>query len=146
MAFLKVGGKPPAKKQRLYIMDIELPSGMRITKIGKSSGANSKERMLQINSSIFDKFRCTAKIKIKRDREVPADKVFEYETILHRFFSDCQYTTTHKWDGVTECFCVHLDDVVQAYEAVIDGMVPDHTYVAPDIKEEELFTKDFSDE
>lgn len=133
MAFMKVGAAPVAKKQRLYIMSIELPSGMCVVKIGKASGESSKERMLQINGSIFDKFRCTAKISIKRDREVPADKVFEYETILHRFFVDYKYNTAHKFDGSGECFVVDTNDVVTTYELVIAGEVPDFTYTAPAI-------------
>ena len=135
MAFMKVGAAPVAKKQRLYIMSIELPSGMCVVKIGKASGESSKERMLQINGSIFDKFRCTAKISIKRDREVPADKVFEYERILHDFFSNYRYDSPHKFDGVTECFVLPSDseDAVTAYELVITGEVPDFTYTAPAI-------------
>lgn len=128
MAFLKVGSTHVAKKQRLYILEIELPSGMQVVKIGKASGSSAKERMLQINGSIFDKFRCTAKISIKRDREVPADKVFEYETILHQFLKDYRYNTTHKFDGSSECFCVPIDDVVASYELVLSGEVPDFVY------------------
>ena len=137
MAFMKVGVAPVAKKQRLYIMSIELPSGMCVVKIGKASGESSKERMLQINGSIFDKFRCTAKISIKRDREVPADKVFEYETILHRFFADYKYETKHAWDGVTETFVVDMSDVVTAYELVIAGEVPDFTYVVQESEDKD---------
>ncbi len=131
MAFMKVGGPPPKSKQRLYLLDIELPSGMKIVKIGKASGNSSKERMLQINSSIFDKHRCTAKISIKRDREVNGDVVFKYETILHRFFSAQRYESKTRWDGITECFVIPLDDAVMAYEAVIEGHEPEHTYELP---------------
>jgi hypothetical protein len=134
--FLQVGKPPPAKKQRLYILDIELPSGMRVTKIGKASGHSSKERMLQINSSIFDKFRCTAKIAIKRDREVDAEMVFKYETLLHQFFANYRYETPHKWDGCTEAFVVPLEDAVTAYELIIEGNVPDFLYELPEQVEE----------
>ena len=137
MAFLKVGAEPKPKKQRLYILDIELPSGMKVVKIGKASGSSSKDRMLQINGSIFDKFRCTAKIAIKRDREVDADHVFRFENTLHKFFSNYQYDTKHKWDGCTECFCVPLEDVVQAYELVVEGVEPDFVYQMPSTKEAE---------
>ena len=137
MAFLKVGGEPPKKKQRLYLMEIELPSGMHVCKFGKASGLSSKERMLQINGSIFDKFRYTAKIGIKRDREVDADLVFKYEARLHQFFSDYRYEHNIKWDGISECFVIPLDDAVQAYEAVIEGMVPDYKYVLPTAEPED---------
>lgn len=130
MSFLKVGEKVKPK-QRLYIMEIVLPSGMPVVKIGKASGPSSKERMLQICSSIYDMFRTTPSMKIKRDREVPEDKVFKYETILHRFFKDYRYETKHKWSGNTECFVVPIADVVQAYEAVIAGNEPDFVYALP---------------
>jgi len=140
MAFMKVGGKPPNKKQRLYLMEITLPSGMVVLKCGKASGSSSKERMLQICSSIYDKFRRTPMIKIQRDREVPADKVFEFESTVHKFFCDYQYKHATKWDGITECFVVPLDDMVAAYEAVIEGMVPEHTYKLPELVVEDQLT------
>ena len=137
MAFLKVG-ETPVKKQRLYIMEITLPSGMVVTKVGKASGNSSVNRMMQIVESVYTKFRKTPMIYIKRDREVPADKVFEYETILHKFFQPCQYVTKHKWSGHTECFAVPLDDVVQAYDLVIEGVVPDFEYELPDGHEDKV--------
>lgn len=131
MAFLKVGSEP-VKKRRLYLMDIEMPSGIKLCKIGVASGASSKERMLQINGSIFDKFRCTAKISIKRDREVLAEDVFKMESTLHKFFASCQYETKHKFDGCTETFTIPLEDGVMAFEAVVAGNVPDFCYELPD--------------
>lgn len=131
MAFLKVNGKPPPKKQRLYIMEITLPNGLTVVKIGKASGGASTDRMMQIVESIYQKARKTPMIYIKRDREVPAADVFRFESILHSFFKDCQYNSPQKWSGHTECFLVPLEDVVMAYEAVIDGMVPEHQYELP---------------
>jgi hypothetical protein len=60
--------------------------------------------------------------------------VFKYENTLHKFFVDYKYDTKHKWDGVTECFVLKEDseDAIQAYEAVINGMVPDKKYIMPD--------------
>ena len=139
MAFLKVG-KEPVKKQRLYLMEITLPSGMVVVKIGKASGENSTSRMMQIVESVYQKFRKTPMIYIKRDREVPADMVFKWEAQLHRFFSDYQYNTNHRFSGSTECFSIPLADAVMAYEAVIDGMVPDFTYVLPEPAIEDVFT------
>ena len=130
MAFLTVGDAPKVK-QRLYILDITLPSGMQVTKIGKASGESSKIRMMQICESIFDKFRCTPSIKIVRDREVPADKVFEYETRLHQYFINYKYISKEKWSGNTEAFTIPTADAKQAYEAVLDGQVPDCPYVLP---------------
>jgi len=132
MAFLK-RGESPSKKRRLYLLEIEMPSGMQCVKIGVASGNNSLERMMQVNRDIFMKFRYTAKIGIKRDREVDADVVFKYETMLHRFFRDHQYIPPRKFDGSTELFAVPLEDAVQAFEAVLEGYEPDFTYVLPEV-------------
>jgi len=136
MAFLKVGSDEK-KKRRLYIMEILMPigddaSGLTVIKIGVASGNSSKERMLQICGSIFDAHRRTPMIAIKRDREVPGDKVFKYEAILHAFFKNYKYNFKNKWSGSTECFVIPLDDAKQAFEAVIEDQVPDFTYVLPD--------------
>jgi len=137
--FLKVGGPPPKAKQRLYLLHIELPSGLQICKIGKASGVSSKERMLQICASIYDKFRTTPKISIKLDREVDGDLVFKYEAILHTFFKDYRYETKHKWSGNTESFIIPLEDAKQAFLLVCDGVVPEHTYTLPiEVDEDEL--------
>jgi hypothetical protein len=137
MAFLTLGAPPPAKKRRLYLMEITLPSGMQVVKCGVASGSSSKERMMQINSSIYDKFRSTAMIKIKRDKEVDGEDVFKFENSVHKFFFNYQYDTTHKFDGCTECFCVPIEDMVQAYELIIEGVVPDFQYQMPSTKEAE---------
>ncbi len=128
------------KVRRLYLMRIELPSGMLLHKIGVASHHSAKERMLTICGSIFDKFRETPKIKLVRDRKVDSEKVFKYETMLHKFFSNYQYTSKHRFDGITECFVLPSDsaDAIQAYEAVLAGHVPESAYVMPDRSEDEL--------
>lgn len=136
MSFLKVG-KEPTKSRRLYLMDITLPTGMRVIKIGVASGGSSKERMLQVCGGIYDKYRTTPSIHIKRDREVPGDKAFKYEATLHKFFSNVQYTPKYKFDGSTELFAAPIDDIVQAYELVIEGVVPDFKYELPREVDEE---------
>ncbi len=134
--FLKVGNEVKPKDQRLYLMRIKLPGPLPVTvmKIGKASGHSSKDRMLQINGSIFDKYRETAMIYICKDQTVPADKVFEYETLLHRFFAHYKIVDNYKFDGATECFEVDEEVARQAYSAVIDGMIPDFIYAKEEDK------------
>ena len=136
MAFLKVGKEPKVKDQRLYLMRIKLPGPTPVTvmKIGKASGHSSKERMLQINGSIFDKYRETAMIYVCKDKKVPAEKVFEYETMLHKFFAHYRANNNHRFDGYSECFEIDEEVARQAYDAVIDGMVPDFIYAKEEDK------------
>ena len=137
MAFLKVG-KAPSAKQRLYLLEITMPSGMKCVKIGKASGGSSVNRMMEICLDIYQKFRTTPMIKIKRDREVPADKVFKYEAMLHRYFKEYQYVPTTKFSGSTELFAIPVDDAVQAFEAAIEGLEPEDAYILPPDEVEEL--------
>mgnify|MGYP006414512555 FL=1 len=129
MALLSVG-KPHKKDERLYLMRIELPTGVKLLKIGKSSGASSKARMMQICESIYDTYRTTPKIKLLRDRKV--EDVFTKETCLHHFFVNYQFQGSAKFDGVTECFTLCEDTAIQAYEAVLEGLVPDFVYTTAD--------------
>jgi len=105
---------------RLYLFDIVLPSGMKVVKIGKSSGKSSLDRMLQIQRDYYNKNRSTFICHIKRDRPIEED-VFKYEAELHRFFKDYQYTPKVVFDGSTECFCVYIDAAVEAMEYLLDN-------------------------
>lgn len=137
MAFLKVG-KAVQQKQRLYLLEITMPSGLVVCKIGKASGPSSVARMMQIVESIYNTFRKTPMIYKKRDAEVDADKVFQFESCLHRFFKNYRYETKHKWSGCTEAFVIPLADATMAFDAVIGGQTPDHVYEMPKIEEDKL--------
>jgi len=133
MAFLTVGKPPGGTDRRLYILEVTI-YGEKYLKIGVASGHSAKDRMMQIAGSFFDKYRELPIIKIRRDQKVPEDKCFEYETRLHQFFKAYSHTPVVPFSGSTELFdlCDREDDVIQAYEAVIDGMVPDFAYCTED--------------
>ena len=131
MAFLKVGKE--VKPERLYIMVVNIPNDpTTYIKIGKSSGTSSKARLLQICGSIYDKYRTTPVMSIKRDRKT--EDVFKKETILHRFFASYALMTETPFDGSSEIFNIPIEDAVQAYEAVLDGAIPQTVY----LKEEDV--------
>ena len=92
---------------------------MEVVKIGKSSGKNSVDRMMQIIKSYFKVNRCTFMCEIKRDRVVEQD-VFKYETALHRFFDDYRYKAPIAFDGSTELFVVDRQAAVDVYEFVLE--------------------------
>lgn len=128
MSFLKVG-QSPNKDRRLYCMRI-ISDGETYYKFGVASGHSSKERMLQIVASHFDKYRETPVVKIMRDQKVDADVVFKYENVLHKFFGFYKFNShLHKsFDGSTECFLIDRDPALQAYDAAIQGIEPDFEY------------------
>jgi hypothetical protein len=109
-------------------MEFIMPDGDVVYKIGKASGRSSVDRMMQIIRDFYFKYKVTPRVKIWRDREVCADKVFEFETMLHKFFVKYRYMPIIPFTGCTELFDVPLEDIIQAYEAVIEGEKPDFVY------------------
>ena len=105
-------------KGRLYLFHITFESGMQVVKIGKASGKDSVDRMMQIQRAYFKKNRCTFLCRIKRDR--PVEDVFAYETALHHFFADYRYTAKTPFDGSTELFVVHPDAATDVYEYLLE--------------------------
>ena len=135
--FTKNAGSPEVS--RLYVLDIELPSGMKVIKIGKSSGHSSLDRMLQIQRSYYHSYRTTFICNIKRDRK--CEDVFKYETELHRFFSEFSYKAKVAFDGSTELFAVPISDAVEAYEYLLDnglGSLDEYEYELPTLDIDEL--------
>lgn len=128
MAFLRVS-VAPSKDRRLYCMRI-ISDGKTYYKFGVASGHSAKERLLQIVASHFDKYRETPVIKIMRDQKVDSELVFKLESILHNFFAFYRFNNhVHRaFDGSTECFLIDKNQAIQAYDAVMDGLVPDFTY------------------
>ena len=119
--------------ERLYLLDITFESGMKVVKIGKSSGKHSIDRMLQIQRDYFKKYRTTFLCRIKRDREVKKD-VFKIEAELHRFFSDFRYTAKIPFDGSTELFAIPIESAIEAYEWLLDGnSLDDYEYNLPEM-------------
>jgi hypothetical protein len=116
-----------------------MPSGMKCIKIGVSSGSNSVERMMQINRGIFNKYRCTAMIRIQRDRPLDSRKeAFRLESMLHRFFKDYRYTHKETFDGSTELFSVYIQAAKDALDFALDGNnLDEYNYDPLDYEEDE---------
>ena len=105
--------------ERLYLFYIQFKSGLHVVKIGKSSGKDSLDRMMQIQRDYYQKYRYTFICKIKRDRVV--DDVFKYEAELHRFFKDYQYEAKIPFDGSTECFVVNYEAALDVFEYLLEN-------------------------
>ena len=105
---------------RLYLFYIKLKSGLHVVKFGKSSGANSVDRMFQIQRDYFNKYRCTFFCYIKRDRAIEKD-VFKYEAELHEFFREYQYKAKIPFDGCTEMFIINYEAALDVYEYLLEN-------------------------
>lgn len=106
------------KQDRVYLLDITFASGMKVVKIGKSSGSSSLDRMLQIQRDYYNKYRVTFICNIKRDR--PVEDAFKAETALHKFFQDYKYTAKIAFDGSTELFVIPIQAAVEALEHILE--------------------------
>jgi hypothetical protein len=126
------------KIPRLYILDITMPSGMKCVKIGVSSGSNSVDRMMQVNRDIFNKYRCTAMIRIHKDKALDSrEEAFRLESMLHRFFKDYRYTPAKAFDGSTELFCIDVRAAKDALDFTLDGNnLDEYTYEPLDYEED----------
>lgn len=126
------------KQDRVYLLDITFASGMKVVKIGKSSGKSSLDRMLQIQRDYYNKYRVTFICNIKRDRAV--EDAFKVETALHKFFQDYKYTAKIPFDGSTELFCISIEAATEAYEYILEngvGSLEEYEY-NPEVYKEEV--------
>ena len=112
---------PEATQDRVYLLDITFASGMKCVKIGKSSGKDSLDRMLQIQRDYYNKYRTTFLCNIKRDR--PVDDAFRIESELHKFFQDYKYTPKIPFDGSTELFVIEVQAATEALEYILENGV-----------------------
>ena len=129
---------PEATQDRVYLLDITFASGMKCVKIGKSSGKDSLDRMLQIQRDYYNKYRVTFICNIKRDRAV--DDAFRIESELHKFFQDYRYTAKIPFDGSTELFVINIEAAVEAYEYILEngvGSLEGYEY-NPEVYKEEV--------
>jgi hypothetical protein len=116
-----------------------MPSGMKCVKIGVRSGSNSVDRMMQVNRDIFNKYRCTAMIRIQRDKALDYKKeAFRIESMLHRFFKDYRYTPKKVFDGSTELFCIEVQAAKDALDFALEGNnLDEYSYEPKEYEEDE---------
>lgn len=112
----KVSRKKEESTDRLYILEIVV-DGNIVYKIGKASGNNCKQRMLQIVGSYFDVYRVTPVIKVVRDRA--CTDVFAKETKCHNELALFRYVSDEIFSGHTELFKTSKEKVVEVYERIL---------------------------
>lgn len=119
MAFFKRNGgavrdQDQNKVQRVYVIKLILDDGTIIHKVGKASGRSSKERLLQILGSFFDKYRYIPRSSIRLDMSTPV--AFLVEKHMHTLLAEYQYTRLDsKVSGYTEMFTDIDEDVLLDY-------------------------------
>ena len=105
-------------QDRVYIIKAKLlDTNEFIFKVGKSSGKNSVDRMLQVSRSHFMTYRYIPMMTLKRDR--PCDNAFEIETKLHQLFKDDKYYFDKKIDGFNEWFYIPEHKLLKVYDELL---------------------------
>lgn len=101
----------------VYLVLFEL-DGKQLVKIGVTTRA-IEDRVSEILVSIFKGYREFPYCRPKRFRKT--FNIFEKEALLHEYFAKYRYTPDKKFSGSTEFFDVPLDEVVKAYEHLLEG-------------------------
>lgn len=99
----------------LYLLEIEL-EGKKLVKIGFTKRAKVEDRVVEILTSIWKRYREFPKTYVKRFSTF--EDVYEREQELHSMFAEYKYETQYKFSGCQEMFDIELDKVVEVYDAL----------------------------
>ena len=102
----------------VYVLQIDLEE-KQLVKIGITSRVKVEERVCEILTSIWKKYRIFPRCYVKRFKKT--DEIAKKEATLHDYFDECSYETEHKFSGCTEFFDVTLDAVVDVYDRLLNG-------------------------
>lgn len=105
------------KKGIVYILELNLENKLLI-KVGYTSRKKVEDRVCEILTSIWKKYRIFPQCYVKRYKEVP--NPIKLEQALHKELKDSRYTTKHKFSGSTEIFSIPLETVVDLYDKLLD--------------------------
>lgn len=103
----------------LYVLEIELEDKL-LVKIGFTQRTKVEDRVVEILTSIWKKYRIFPKTYVKRFSTF--EDVVSKEQELLKKFEEYRYSTKYKFSGSTEIFDLELDKVVEAYDA-LEGRV-----------------------
>lgn len=100
----------------VYLLQIRLEE-KNLVKIGVTGRDRVEERVCEILTGIWKKYRIFPECYVKRYRTTK--EIYEKESYLHGAFKDFKYSTLHKFGGSTEMFLVDIEDVVAVYDELI---------------------------
>ncbi len=98
--------------------------GKDLIKIGVTT-RKIEDRVAEILVSIFKKYREFPYCRPKRFKKTT--DIFEKEATLHKHFEKYKYAPEKKFSGSTEFFDVPLEEVVDAYENLLEGKALDES-------------------
>lgn len=100
----------------VYLLQLRL-DGKDLVKIGVTNRKRVEDRVCEILTAVWKKYRIFPECYVKRYRT--ADDSFRVEAYLHDSFKEFQYEPIHSFGGSTEFFDIDIVDVVTVYDELI---------------------------
>ena len=100
----------------LYVLEIELED-ITLVKIGVTCRRKVEERVTEILTSIWKRYRYYPKTYVARYKKV--NDPYGKEKLLHEYFADNLYVTKHPFSGHTEFFTIEVDKVKEVYDRLV---------------------------
>ena len=102
----------------LYVLVMRLDCGKEFYKIGVTQRSKIEERVAEIVTGFFIKYRYFPYCYPKRFKST--EDVYAKEAVLHNKFKEFKYETEYKFGGSTEMFAgLALEEILEAYENII---------------------------
>lgn len=103
----------------LYLLAFKIDD-QDVVKIGVTCRPKVEERVCEILTSIWKRYRIFPELYVKRYKKVP--DVYQKETLLLKEFSSQAFTTKHVFTGSTELVTATLEEVTEAYDKLTAGI------------------------
>ena len=99
----------------LYILVIKIED-TTLVKVGVTCRKKVEERVCEILTSMWKRYRVFPECTVKRFTKVSA--VYEKEGLIHSRLSADRYETKYKFSGSTEFFSTEVDKVLKIYDEI----------------------------
>lgn len=106
-----------AERGIVYVLEIELEDKV-LVKVGYTSRRKVEERVCEILTSIWKRYRIFPKCYVKRYKSFNNPSAVEKQ--LHKALKAYKYSPKYSFSGSTEFFDTSLDEVVALYDSVTD--------------------------
>ena len=108
----------------LYLLSFTVDD-VKVVKIGVTCRPKVEERVCEILTSIWKRYRIFPELYVKRYKKVP--DVYQKEAALLKQFSSASYTPKMVFTGSTELVTATLEEVTEAYDKLTAGIetIPD---------------------
>lgn len=106
----------PADRGIVYVLELDLED-KKLIKVGYTSRLKVEDRVCEILTSIWKRYRIFPQCYVKRYRT--CDNPQQIEQSLHQQLSEYSYKSLHRFSGSTELFLVDLHTVTTLYDQLI---------------------------